>query len=179
MRREPAQPTYERAGVEDAAEVCDFLAEAMPRSARRDDERMRRALAASYVSVVMRADGGRGAIVGFARAVSDGAFVAALADLALAEPYAAYAPALLERIAAEIKREGISRGAKPTSIAAFPAGTAERTIFWRAGFRVDMQHTVMRYVGGASDGEVEGARGCALALPPRRVPRRRSSAHEW
>ena len=62
-------------------------------------------------------------------------------------------------MAEEIKREGDARGAMPTSLAAFPAGTAERTVFWKAGFRIDMQHTVMRYVGEGDNGDGDGSNG--------------------
>ena len=139
----PGHLCYRAAGVDDARRVVDFLAAATD-GPPRDAARMARALESSYASLLaLDGDDPSRRVVGFARVVSDGAFVAVIADLALDGALVADSPrhgvAFVRRLRDEVARIGRARGGplgvRPTSLAAFAAGTEERTAFWRSEWR--------------------------------------------
>jgi len=82
-------------------------------------------------------------VVGIGRAVSDGAFIATICDVAVDPEYQnrGIGRRIVKRLVQEMKRKG-----GPTGFAVFPPPLARR-FFWLIGFRSDRKFHLMAYIG--------------------------------
>lgn len=127
---------------------------------RRDPQNIAKALQYSYAFVVVldqgeQFDPSRSSykrMVGFGRAVSDGAFVATICDVAVDPDY--QRRGIGRRIVKELVRN-MKRKGGPTGFAVFPPPRARR-FFWTMGFRSDRQFCFMIYRGRLANGPMPG-----------------------
>lgn len=82
-------------------------------------------------------------VVGIGRAVSDGAFIATICDVAVDPEYQkqGIGRRIVKRLVQEIKKKG-----GPSGFAVFPPPLARR-FFWLIGFRSDRKYKLMGYQG--------------------------------
>eukprot|EP00249_Psilotum_nudum_P019633 c27351_g1_i1 orf=431-853(-) len=118
---------------------------------RREPEKIVKALGHSFALVVVleqeeesdTPEGFHRKIVGFGHAVSDGAFVATICDVAVDPAY--QRRGIGRRIVKELVQNMKQRGG-PTGFAVFPPPKA-RHFFWTIGFRYEKKYKFMTYQG--------------------------------
>lgn len=114
----------------------------------REPHKIQKAMRHSFAFIIVKdeaalcSDGKPGRIVGVGRAVSDGAFIASICDVAVDPEYQhrGIGRKLVKRLVQEMKGKG------PTGFAVFPPPMARR-FFWMMGFRADKKYRVMAYTG--------------------------------
>lgn len=119
----------------------------------RDPQEIAKAVKHSYTFVVVLEQGedSKGfhrKLVGFGRAVSDGAFIATICDVAVDPAY--QRRGIGRKIVKELVKNMKQKGG-PTGFAVFPHPRARR-FFWTIGFRSDRQFRFMTYRGRLLDG---------------------------
>eukprot|EP00250_Pteridium_aquilinum_P026875 c33751_g1_i1 orf=63-761(+) len=130
----------------DLAQLSELWA--MTLNVNRDPFEIAKALKHSYSFVVVldQAEGSgflQRRLVGFGRAVSDGAFIATICDVAVDPAY--QRRGIGRRIVKELVKNMKQKGG-PTGFAAFPPPKA-RLFFWSIGFRSDRSFRFMTYRG--------------------------------
>ncbi|MCO5570555.1 hypothetical protein L7F22_024279 [Adiantum nelumboides] len=122
----------------------------------RDPPEIAKALRYSY-SIIAALDHGEGSdssqprLVGFGRAVSDGAFIATICDVAVDPAY--QRRGIGRRIVKELVKT-MKQSEGPSGFAVFPPPKA-RLFFWSIGFRPDRNYRFMTYRGKLLDSSVQ------------------------
>eukprot|EP00897_Mesotaenium_endlicherianum_P006501 jgi/Mesen1/587/ME000107S10827 len=130
----------------DAQQLSDLWASTL--DTRRDPGKVMKAMLHSYAFILVIDEsaaalrGGVGQIIGVGRAVSDGAFVATICDVAVLPDYQrrGVGRKIVKRLVQEMKGKG------PTGFAVFPPPSSRR-FFWMLGFRADRKYRIMAYKG--------------------------------